>query len=145
MADPKAVVRRNVDAINAHDLDAIMATYTPDAELVWPGGRRISGSAAIREHYENLMRAYADTRIDIEQQYVDGDVVVSEFRNTATHTAPLQLATGETVQSTGKRVNMQGVNIARVRDDRLVEDRLYFDRHEFLTQLGLVPAPATVS
>ena len=141
MADPKAVVRRNIDAMNTHDLDAIMATYTLDAELVWPGGRRVSGTAAIREHYENLLRAYSDTRIDIEQQYVDGDVVVSEFRNTATHTAPLRLATGETVQSTGKRISMRGVNIARVQS----EDRLYFDRHEFLTQLGLVAAPATVS
>jgi hypothetical protein len=50
--DPAAVVQRQLDAFNARDLDALLATYAEDAELFeHPSKLLASGSAAFRERY----------------------------------------------------------------------------------------------
>lgn len=47
---PETVVQRQLDAYNARDLDAIMATYAPDAQqFEHPGKLLASGHAEIRE------------------------------------------------------------------------------------------------
>ena len=50
--DPAAVVQRQLDAFNARDLDALLATYAEDAEMFeHPCKLLASGSAAFRERY----------------------------------------------------------------------------------------------
>jgi hypothetical protein len=50
--DPAAVVQRQLDAFNARDLDALLATYAEDAEMFeHPSKLLASGSAAFRERY----------------------------------------------------------------------------------------------
>ena len=55
------------------------------------------------------------------------------------NTGPIQLPTGETLPATQKEVRIRGVDIATVKDGRIVDYRLYFDEMEFLGQLGLLP------
>jgi len=50
--DPAAVVQRQLDAFNARDLDALLATYAEDAEMFeHPSKLLASGAAAFRERY----------------------------------------------------------------------------------------------
>jgi hypothetical protein len=50
--DPAAVVQRQLDAFNARDLDALLATYAEDAEMFQhPMKLLASGEAAFRERY----------------------------------------------------------------------------------------------
>ena len=50
--DPAAVVQRQLEAYNARDLDALLATYAPDAQLFeHPATLLASGAAALRERY----------------------------------------------------------------------------------------------
>lgn len=50
--DPAAVVQRQLDAFNARDLDALLATYAADAEMVeHPSKLLARGAAAFRERY----------------------------------------------------------------------------------------------
>ena len=50
--DPAAVVQRQLDAFNARDLDALVATYAEDAEMFeHPTKLLASGVAAFRERY----------------------------------------------------------------------------------------------
>lgn len=47
---PEAVVQRQLDAYNARDLDALIATYADDAQLFeHPATLLASGAAAVRE------------------------------------------------------------------------------------------------
>lgn len=53
--DPAAVVQRQLDAYNRHDLDAFMATYREDAK-VWrmpSTAPALDGAAAIRAFYRD--------------------------------------------------------------------------------------------
>jgi hypothetical protein len=50
--DPEAVVQRQLDAFNARDIDALLATYAGDAQMFeHPSKLLASGSAAFRERY----------------------------------------------------------------------------------------------
>jgi len=50
--DPAAVVQRQLEAFNARDLDALLATYAPDAQMFeHPTKLLASGAAAFRERY----------------------------------------------------------------------------------------------
>ncbi|MGD1019938.1 MAG: nuclear transport factor 2 family protein [Verrucomicrobiia bacterium] len=50
--DPAAVVQRQLDAFNARDLEALLATYAEDAQMLeYPSKLLASGAAAFRERY----------------------------------------------------------------------------------------------
>jgi hypothetical protein len=50
--DPEAVVQRQLDAFNARDIEALLATYAEDAQMFeHPSKLLASGSMAFRERY----------------------------------------------------------------------------------------------
>ncbi|MGY4514447.1 nuclear transport factor 2 family protein [Lysobacter sp. HA18] len=58
--DPVAVVRRQLDAYNRHDLDAFMATYAADAK-VW----RMPGAAPALDGADAIRAFYRDSRFNV--------------------------------------------------------------------------------
>lgn len=55
--DPASVVQRQLDAYNAHDLDALLATYAPDAALYeHPSTLLAMGHHALRERFDARLR-----------------------------------------------------------------------------------------
>jgi predicted ester cyclase len=63
-----------------------------------------------------------------------------------THTGPLVLPDGAELPPTGKRVEVSGMELVRVRDGKIVVDNLYYDNLAVAAQLGLLPqdVPTTV-
>ena len=53
---------------------------------------------------------------------------------------------GAGVPPTGKRVEVQGMELVRIRDGKIVVDNLYYDNLAVAAQLGLLPqdVPTTV-
>ena len=56
-----------------------------------------------------------------------------------THTGPVVLPDGTELPPTGKRVEVQGMELVRVRDGKIVVDNLYYDNLAVAAQLGLLP------
>ena len=78
MPSPEAVVQAQLDAYNAHDLDAFVATYAEDVELFeHPSTLLASGHAGLRERYAPR---FADVRLHctLVQRTVLGNTVVDE-------------------------------------------------------------------
>ncbi len=50
-----AVFRRQVEAFNAHDLDAYLATYSPDAVVHGVREQPLRGADALRMHYRERL------------------------------------------------------------------------------------------
>ena len=77
---PEAVVQAQLEAYNAHDLDAFAATYADDVELIeLPDDVFVRGIAQLRERYA---KAFADPtlRADIVNRIVVGNTVVDHER-----------------------------------------------------------------
>ena len=74
---PEAVVQRQLEAYNAHDIDAFLATYSPDIEVFTLGGERQSqGLDAMRARYGKMFKDVPQLHCDISRRIVQGNVVV---------------------------------------------------------------------
>ena len=75
-SDPAQVVQKQLDAYNAHDLDALIATYAEDAELfAHPATLLARGSVALRERFATRLRE-PNLHATLLNRAVMGDVVV---------------------------------------------------------------------
>ena len=73
---PEAIVQKQLEAYNAHDMEAFLATYADDAQLFeLPEKLLARGTAQIRERYT---APFADTRLhaEIRNRMVVGNTVV---------------------------------------------------------------------
>jgi hypothetical protein len=82
---PEAAVQKQLDAYNAHDLDALMATYADDAQqFEHPDKLLASGVAQIRERFaarfqEPNLHALLVKRIVAGSVVIDQEIVTRTF------------------------------------------------------------------
>lgn len=75
--EPEAVVQRQLEAYNAHDIDAFLATYSPDVELFTLGGERQSqGLEAMRARYGKMFQDVPKLRCQVLRRIVQGNLVI---------------------------------------------------------------------
>lgn len=76
--DPAAVVRRHVDAFNAHDLDALLGCFGEDA--IWvTGADRFQGAVALRELFARAFEELAP-QLHLQTVLAQGGLVACELR-----------------------------------------------------------------
>jgi predicted ester cyclase len=106
-ADPASPVIAFVDAVNRGDIDAAVEQLAPDALHYG----RISNyrPEGVRVLFGMLRTVFPDLRLDIQEQKVEGNRVVSRIVGTGTHTGSFL---GK--PATGKPVAWQSIDIAEV-------------------------------
>jgi hypothetical protein len=84
-ATPESVVQRQLDAYNARDIEALMATYADDVQqFEYPATLLVSGAAELRERIvarfgEANLHARLIRRIVMGQQVIDHEEVTRTF------------------------------------------------------------------
>jgi steroid delta-isomerase-like uncharacterized protein len=141
MGPHRNLLDRYVERYNAGDLDACVEFYGEDAVQAMPDGV-YEGRAAIRERLYRDMEGFPDLAYTVTSYVEDGDAFADEFTFTGTHTGTFTLPDGTRLPPTGKRLEIKGMELARVRDGKIVVDNLYYDSMAVLGQLGLLPAAA---
>lgn len=142
MTDTRQVAAEARDAFNAHDAARIRATYTDTIRFEAPGDVQLEDPDAATEYAMGWARAFPDSRIDVHNEIATDDSVVQEFTFEGTHDDTLVGPAGE-IPATHRRLAGRGVQILRIENGKISEHRLYFDQVQVLTQLGLMPEPAT--
>ena len=145
MASAKDVTDRGMEAWRARDADAFAGCYSEDASIAAPGGMELHGPDGARQFMEMWTDAVPDNEIVVLHEYVSGSVVVQEGIFKGTHTGNLTAPDGQVIPATGRSVEAGYADIFTVENDRIVDERLYYDQVELLTQLGLMPAPAAAT
>ena len=99
--DPSAVIESFVAALNAGDLDAVMALYASDATLALDG-RELKGAEAIRKHWATTLRMEPSLTMKTERvvQGPETALHVDTWELTAT------LADGSTLQAQGQGIEV---------------------------------------
>ncbi len=76
---PEQIVQKQLDAYNACDIEAFVATYTPDAQVVDGAGKVLcSGAAKLREIYGPLFRDNPNQMALITQRITAGEWVIDD-------------------------------------------------------------------
>ena len=113
---PAAVVARLLDAINAHDLEAMVACFADDYVNEWPAHpqRGFRGSEQVRRNWSQIFAGVPDLRARLLRMTVDGDTVWTEWDLTGT-------------RRDGAAHLMRGVSIFGVAEGRLAWVRFYLE------------------
>ncbi|MFF7310197.1 nuclear transport factor 2 family protein [Streptomyces sp. NPDC008137] len=140
MGEAREVMDRLTDAITTHaDLKVIGELYAEDAVAFTPDEGELRGRDDIVEYWRTMTEAVPEATFQPLHSYEVGDTAIDEGFFSGRNTGPLELPNGETLPPTQKEIRIRGVDIATVRDGRIVDYRLYFDEMDFLGQLGLLP------
>ena len=143
MGDVADAAREFVDAFNSHDEARIREGYADDVKFEAPGAEGLSGADGATQYSMGYIRAFPDVRLTATNQIEAGEWIALEFTYDGTHTGPLATPDGNEIPPTNRHATGKGVDVLRIIDGKTVEEHLYFDQLEFLTQLGLVPEAAT--
>ena len=139
--DAEQLCAQATDAFNAHDEAAMRRHWAEDGVLEAPGGARLEGLDAIVSYAMAWIRAFPDAHLEVKARMASGDTVVHEMVFHGTHQGTLVGPQGE-IPPTGRSLDGRAVQVFRVRDGKIVEEHLYFDEVDVMSQLGLMPDPA---
>ena len=137
----KAIVRRindevwsegHLDVIDELIADEFIATVVGAPE-------QIRGQQGFREFVVMYRTAFPDLRITVDEQFAEGETVVTRWTATGTNEGELM-----GIPATGKQATVAGININRVSGGKLVEGWGLFDQLGLLQQIGAVPVPTRV-
>jgi steroid delta-isomerase-like uncharacterized protein len=142
MADARAVAGAFTDAFNAHDESRIRQLTAENNVLEAPGEVHLEGREPATQYAMAWLNAFPDARVTVQNEIEAGDWVVQEFTFEGTHEGTLSSPTGD-IPATNRRLKGRGVQILRIEDGAIADTRLYFDQIQVMTQLGLMPEPAT--
>jgi len=135
-----ATVEEHIRSENRHDLEAVMATFGPDARYddePWQDHR--TGLQEVRSYYVELLASLPDLAIEVRQRYVTSDAIIVEVMIRGTHLGPWRGG----MPATGRRVGFPLCGIYTFdAQDRVAGERIYYDRATVLRQLGLYHDPA---
>jgi len=143
LPEVKDTSNRFVAAFNAHDQHALDALHAHDIKFNAPGGFKATNAKDATAYAMTWLKAFPDGKMKVRSEIISGPWVVQELVMEGTHTAPLESPTG-TIPATYKKVVSYGVQLLRVENAKIAEARIYFDQLDLMTQLGLIPTPATV-
>jgi ketosteroid isomerase-like protein len=111
-----ATVEQFNDALNRHDVDAVMALMTGDCvfENTYPppDGERFTGQAAVRAFWEGMLRASPTAHFETEELFAHGDRCTTRWRYHYTN-------------ADGTPGHIRGADVFRVRDGKVAEKFAY--------------------
>ncbi len=108
-----AVIERMREALNRHDLEAFLGCFDPNYRSEQPAhpNRGFGGKEQVRKNWAAMFESFPDFEAQLLRHTAQEGVVWSEWHWTAT----------------GTGLNMAGVTIMGVEDDRIVWTRLYIE------------------
>jgi hypothetical protein len=134
----KAALRTAVERFNAGD-EAYFDLYTDDITLYGLPGAPVLDRDGLIAFYRGFWAAFPKGRVEVLDLLSEGDRLAARFR-----------ISGELenefmgVQPDGKSISVEALNIFRMTaEGRCAERWIRMDEVAFMSQLGLMPAPAT--
>ncbi len=141
MSDTRSTFDAWMNAFNAHDEQAIRALTADDCVFEGPGGVHLEGGDAVAGYAMVWLNAFSDAQLTADRVVVDGDWVAMTGVFKGTHDGTLASPDGD-VPATGRTLEGRCSQFVRFADGKSVEEHLYFDQMDVITQLGLTPQAA---
>ncbi len=111
-----AVINAFNDALNRHDIDAVMALMTDDCLFEntspAPDGERYTGKDAVRGFWQRLIESSPDASFDLEELFASRDRATQRWRYTWT-------------DENGNQGHIRGVDVFLLRDGKVAEKLAY--------------------
>ena len=126
------VIREHMDTEVTQEFDRTLATFNghPRYEIM-PTGQVFDGDDEVMEYYRTSRTVFADQRHNKVSCHVADDAVIVEFDLLGTN-----LGEFYGLPPTGRAFRVPIVAVFYFDDDRVVNERIYFDSASLVTQIG---------
>jgi steroid delta-isomerase-like uncharacterized protein len=141
MSAYRELLDQYVERYNESDLDGVMALYAEDAVQVMPDGT-YEGWENVRDRLAHELDGFTELNHTVRSFIEQGDTFADEWTFVGTHTGPFRMPDGRELAPTGKRVEIRGMEVVKVRDGKIALNALYYDNLASMAQLGLLPEGA---
>ncbi len=129
----KAVARQVFeDELSQGKWDVAERIHAPG--FVAHAGKRTESRAEDLESAKGWRSAMPDVNVTVEQMVAEGDLVAVRWIGRGTNTG-----TGNGLQATGKKLEIEGMTIFRIEDGKIVEEWNSIDELGLYRQLGAIP------
>lgn len=131
----KAAMQRFYDeVINKHNVAMVDSLVSPDyvEHCVDPG--YTPDRNGLRKGWEDFVKGYPDLNAKTNFMVADSEYVTMQYTIMGTNTGSVM-----GMPATGKKINVDGVDIVRFKNGKAVEHWGYMDEMKMMTQLGMMP------
>ena len=141
-AETAEVARSYFEAVGRQDVDAMEAHYEPGSIGRIHGLVDLKVGENYRGWFGNLFRAFPDWKFEILDVLAEGERAAVEWRATGSFSGDGRF---EGMEPNGASVDIQGCDIATIREGRLVSLEAYMNGTEIARQLGALPPQGSVA
>jgi steroid delta-isomerase-like uncharacterized protein len=133
----KAVVRRFFEELLSTDNLALAdEILSPDFRFYFAGSPDPMDLKRYKDFLAARRAAFPDRRFAVEDMIAEGDKVSARFTMRGTHNGELR-----GIAPSGREVTMSGIDIIRLKEGKMVEDKVEVDQLGMMQQLGMIPSP----
>lgn len=132
MGQAADLMRRDIGAFNARDVEEIMAIHGSDCEKVDPGARLRGGDQVVAWR-SALWDAFPDLQLEVARVVEEGPAVAIQGVARGTHRGTLR-SPGADIPPTGRSVECTWSDYYEVQGGQIVSTRLHFDQLGILEQ-----------
>lgn len=120
--------------INGRQIDLINEDYfDKDVVVLGTSEGDLTGLENFKTYYSNYVIGFSDAEFTIIDIFGQGDKIVKHWNFKGTHDGDFF-----GVQPTGKKVDVSGATLVKMKNGKIAAEQDYFDFLDFYTQLGLM-------
>ena len=136
----KEVFRKVVEECNKGNYEFLRDVYAPDYVGFLPSGSPKSMSTEkVIELLKIYRESFPDLNYSVKESVAVGDLVITRSMVTGTHRGEFQ-----GIPATGNRVEFSSINMCRLRNGKIVEERQEDDVLGMMQQLGMELRPKEI-
>jgi predicted ester cyclase len=133
----KTIAREYFEAIARQDLEKAAAMWKPGGKGHLHGMAELEAPRGWRAYFENLFRAFPDLELKAVEIAASGNNAGVRWHATGTFTGPARF---QGLAPTGARIEIEGCDMLRIEDEKIVENNAYTNGAQLAQQLGVLPA-----
>jgi steroid delta-isomerase-like uncharacterized protein len=125
-----SILNENAAAWNSHDTEKLVSLFTDDCVYEELGiGVIKRGKEDLRAFVNNFLTKFPDLNFEVKSSFISGNWYCAEWVWTGTHT--------------GKRFSIRGVSVGELKEGKIKRNSDYYNRMDFLQQIGIKLVPAS--
>jgi predicted ester cyclase len=132
--DNKSIVKNYIEkVVNTGDVEIIQQFISSDYVEIYNNKRYAIGIEGAKEHITGVRNTYPDLKLSIDLQIKEGEWIATCYTMRGTHSG---LWMG--IKPTGKRIEVTGVNIDKIIDNKIVEHGGAANMFDGLLEIGAI-------